>query len=143
VPRAERQDWTCEYENLLLLTSQLNLKKGKRKIPDPCQYNLAKCLRIHLNGTTFGQIEPLNETGKIWEGILRLNSEDAVDEREKLIGILRSVAQNDESLFRQLIGYPKSLPDLEAKVALGNSRPKGTSKCAYSQYALGCLPDYY
>ncbi len=144
VPRAERKDLTCEYDNLLYLTSQLNLKKGKRSIPDPCKYDLAKCLRLQLSGDRFGLVEALNEAGQFWEAVFRLNSEDAVAERRKLIGILRSVAIASEPLFRELIGYPKSsLPDLESKSEDDNSRPEGKARCAFAILRAGHLPDYY
>ena len=39
-PRAEREDLTCEYDNLLYIAGRLNLIRGKRALDDPCRIGL-------------------------------------------------------------------------------------------------------
>jgi hypothetical protein len=142
IPQKERPDLVCDYDNLILLDGRLNLVKGKRRVPDPCKLALGDCLFVHTTGERTGCIEALNETGEHLVRVLRLDNDDATQVRRDWIGILRSVAQTDEQLFRKFIGYPKSLPSLqEAKV--GNSRVLGLKQSAKHLRDIGVLPDWY
>jgi hypothetical protein len=142
-PQATRPDLTCEYDNLLYLQHRLNLIRGRRSIPDPGLVALGQCLRVHTQGDRLGFIETLNEVGERIERVFRLNSDDAVSEREKWLKILRSVAITDEKLFRQLIGYPKDLPDLRRKQDKENTRKAGLQISAGFLLDSGQLPDWY
>jgi hypothetical protein len=142
-PRASRSDLTCEYDNLLYLTHRLNLIRGRRRIPDPCQVALGLCLRVHTQGDRLGWIEALNEDGERIERIFRLNSEDAVAERMKWLEIMAIVAAKNEKLFRQLIGYPANLPDLQRKMEKDNTRINGLEKGAHFLLQSGQLPEWY
>ncbi|MGO8699345.1 MAG: hypothetical protein ACLQVY_16685 [Limisphaerales bacterium] len=144
IPQKERHDLVCEYDNLILLEARLNLVKGKRRLPDPCKVGLGKHLLVCTAGERTGCIEARNgsEIG-IWIiRVLRLDSEDATQVRREWIAILWSVAQTDEELFRKFIGYPKSLPDLQALRA-ENKRETGLRQSAKHLLDNGKLPDWY
>jgi hypothetical protein len=145
ISQRDRPDLVCDYNNLILLEGRINLIKGKRRVPDPCKVVLGECLFVHMNGNRMGQIEAHdgNQIGERIIRVLRLDSDDATQVRRHLIGILRSVAQTDEDLFRELMGYPKNLPDLGSAKAPGNSRRVGISESAFQLRSVGTLPDWY
>jgi hypothetical protein len=142
-PKAARPDLTCEYDNLLYLMHRLNLLRGTRRVPDPCQVALGQCLRVHTKGDGLGYVETLNTVGERIVSVFRLNSADAIEERAKWLRILRNVALTDEQLFRELIGYPANLPDLRGKEPEGNVRPSGLQESAHHLLQLAQLPEWY
>lgn len=145
ISQQERPDLICNYDNLILLEGRLNLVKGKRRVPDPCKVVLGKCLFVHTNGERTGQIEA-RDGDKVGEQIirvLRLDSDDATRVRRQLIGILRSLARTDESLFRELIGYPTNLPDLAKTKAPANAKLAGIGESAFHLRSHGKLPEWY
>jgi hypothetical protein len=144
-PQALRPDLTREYDNLLYIAGQLNLIRGKRPLEDPCRVGLGNCLFVHPKGERIGEIEARNTTGERIIRVLRLDSEDATQMRRGWLGILRSVAQTDEALFRGFIGYPKNLPDLRpsAKRPTRNNRPTGLKQSAFVCREAGLLAEWY
>lgn len=144
ISQNERPDLACDYDNLILLESRLNLVKSKRRVPDPCQIALGKCLFVHTAGDQIGRIEP-RDGSKIGEriiGVLRLDSEDATNTRRLWLEILRLAARANEKLFRELIGYPADLPDLHA-ARVQNSRNPGLQQSARSLRDRDALPEWY
>lgn len=138
-----REDLVCNYDNLLYLAHRTNLVRGNRPLPDPCKVALGKCLAVDPDT---GEIRALNDVGGRIISVLKLDSLDATEDRLKWLRILRCVAQNDEALFRQLIGYPTdNLRDLsKTKVQVDeNSRPNGIAESAFERKRLGTLPDWY
>jgi hypothetical protein len=129
-PQTGSPDLRCDYDNLLYLTHRLNLKKGKRPLVDPCRVALGKCLRVEPEGDQMGEIFSLNQIGQKIINVLRLDSDDATEERKKWLRILRSVARTDEDWFRKLIGYPSELPNLRRATPKGNSRREGIESSA-------------
>ena len=144
-PRADRPDLTCEYDNLLYLTHQVNLVRNRRPLPDPCKFALGECLRVHSDGDRVGEVEALNELGERIIRILRLDSEDATGFRRRMFAILRSLAINDVRMFRQLVGFPSDLPDLRAAKRRNrdNTRPEGIRQSALQLRENGTLPNWY
>jgi hypothetical protein len=145
ISQKERPDLICDYDNLILVEARLNLVKGKRRVPDPCQVALGKCLSVHVNGERAGQIEAYdgNKVGERIIRVLRLDSEDATRVRRQLITILRSLAQTDESVFREFIGFPSKLPDLRSANAPENKRQQGLEQSAHHLLKTGRLPEWY
>lgn len=144
ISQKERPDLVCDYDNLILLEGRLNLVKGKRRLPDPCKVALGKHLVVCTNGERMGCVEARDnsKTGEWIIRVLRLDSDDATQIRRDWIGILRSVAQTNETLFRKFIGYPKNLPDLRgAKVK--NKKESGLSRSAKHLLDNKNLPDWY
>jgi hypothetical protein len=141
-PQASHPDEICKYDNLLYLQHRINLIRGKRPIPDPCRIALGKCIGIITNGDRIGQIETFNETGERIVSVFKLNSDDAVANRTKWLGIMRSLARTDEGLFRQFVGYPTELPDLRKMRNKENTRKAGLKKSARVLQALGRLPEW-
>lgn len=139
ISQKQRPDLICSYENLILLEGRANLAKGKKYLPDPGQIDLSQCLFVHTKGQRVGEIEALNPDGRRIVDTLRLNGKQAVGDRQKILGILRSVAVTDEKLFRTLVGYPSELPDLSSKNAPANTRPQGVKTSAYALRESGTL----
>lgn len=144
IPQKERPDLVCDYDNLILLEGRLNLVKGKRRVPDPSKVALGKCLLVHADGERMGCIEARdgNKIGEQIIRVLRLDSEDATNTRRLWLELLRAAAQANEKLFRELIGYPKQLPDLRA-AKVGNTREKGLLQSARHLQHIGALPEWY
>lgn len=146
-PRAERPDLTCDYDNLLYLTHQMNLVRSKRPLPDPCQLALGDCLRVHPNGDRVGEIEAINENefGERIIRVLRLDSEDATGFRRRILEMLRSFAITDEAQFREWIGFPNELPNLRRpkRRNKGNTRPGGLNQSALYLRENGTLSEWY
>jgi hypothetical protein len=74
--------------------------------------------------------------------VLRLDSEDATNTRRLWLELLRAAAQANEKLFRELIGYPKQLPDLRA-TKVQNTKITGLQQSAHYLRDIGALPDWY
>ena len=145
IPQKDRPDLVCHYDNLILLEGRLNLVKGKRRVPNPCQVALGECLLVHTSGERTGCIEARNGSsiGEQIIQVLRLDSEDATQMRRDWIGILRSVARTDEELFRGFVGYPKDLPDLTKAKVPSNSLNSGVAQSAKFLGDAGRLPEWY
>ena len=143
IPQTEREDLALDYDNLLLITNQLNLIKGSKPLPDPCKHDLGRCLRVIPEGARTGEIVAEESPGEEIIDILRLDSEDATRTRKIWLEILRTAAAENEDLFRKLIGYPRELPDLNRKRVQENERPKGIDESAFARRRQGTLPDWY
>ena len=141
-PRRSRPDLTCEYDNLLYLTHRLNLIRGKRAIPDPCQIAMGECLKVNTHGDRLGFVETLNEVGERIERVFKLNSDKAVEWRANWLGILRCLAFSDEKMFRRMIGYPLDLYDLDEKKNPENTRKEGLKLSAHFLQKAGALPEW-
>jgi hypothetical protein len=144
IPQKERPDLVCDYDNLILLEGRLNLVKGKRRVPDPCKVALGKCLLVYTSGERMGCIEACDgsKVGEQLIRVLRLDSEDATSTRRLWLELLRAAAQVNERLFRELMGYPKNLPNLRgAKVR--NKRGSGLDQSAKYLSDIGALPEWY
>ena len=118
----------------------MNLIRGRRPLPNPCDVALGDCLTVD---PITAEIQALNPSGERIVRVLRLDSRDAVDLRRKWLGILRSTAVTDEELFREFVGYPNELPDLAHRQEPRNSRPDGVNQSAHKLRITGELPDWY
>lgn len=144
IPKKERPDLACDYDNLILLEGRLNLVKGKRRVPDPCKVALGKCLLVYTSGERMGCIEACDDSnvGEQIIRVLRLDSEDATNTRRLWLELLRAAAQANDKLFRELIGYPKNLPDLRGTKAR-NKRESGLDQSAKHLRDIGALAEWY
>jgi hypothetical protein len=144
ISQKDRPDLVCDYDNLILLEGRLNLVKGKRRLPNPCEVSLGESLLVHTNGEKMGCIEARNgnKLGELIIRVLRLDSEDATNTRRLWLELLRATAQVNEGLFRELIGYPRKLPNLRA-AKVDNKRESGLSQSAKDLADSGRLPEWY
>lgn len=144
IPQSEDVSLILEYDNLVYLTASMNLtKSGKRGLPSPQDVNLSESLRVHTSGNRRGEIEALTFEGALLIQTLRLDNEDMTSERQKWLAILESVARNDEPWFRNLVGFPEDIPNLNAKRPPSNSKPEGIEESAFALRERGELPDWY
>jgi hypothetical protein len=142
-PQKTHPELTCDYNNLIYLLHDLNLKKGGNPLPDPKSIIMADCLHVETRGDKIGEIHALNKTGEQIISILRLDSPTWTTKRKNRIRILRSLAKTDKILFREYIGYPKNLPNLKSKISPDNTRPKGIAQSAHALKEKNILPEWY
>lgn len=138
VPQAFDPSLRCTYDNLLYLCHRCNLKKGKHRLPDPCQLSLQDSIRVHEDG----QIEGLNQNGTRIIKVLALEDPNWVTWRRMLIETLKALSFRPE-LIKSWLGFPDDLPDLARMHPSGNSRPLGVSTSYFSQRCVGSLPEVY
>jgi len=142
--RVSRPDLIRDYDNLLYLSHRINLRKGRKPLPDPCKIGLGMHLKIETGGKRIGRIIALDELGEEICETLRLNRGDEIDLRRKWIGILKCAAVTDEALFRDLVGFPKDLRNLDKLKPDDNSRRSGISKSAWHlREVRESLPEWY
>lgn len=143
-PQAGHVHLVCDYDNLLYLSHRINLRKGKRPLPDPGKLALGKCLRVEPKGDRIGQITATNKDGQMIVDTLKLNNPDEVEDRLKWLEVLRAVAVTDEVRFRKLLGFPSDLADLSRRSRERNKRPEGISHSAYHLREVSRkLPEWY
>lgn len=144
-PRAERPDLTCEYDNLFYVFHPLNLIRSKKSLPNPSTVALADCLHVYPNGVRMGEIEALNISGERIIQVLRLDSVDSTGFRRRVLSMLRSLAVTDERTFREMVGFPKDLPDLRPSKRRnkGNTRPAGLDQSDLNLRESGMLSEWY
>jgi len=68
--------------------------------------------------------------------------------RRHLVALIESLVRrqsaDDESLLRDLLGFPDNLPDLASmRPPGGNTRPYGLTQSCFEQRKRGELPDVY
>lgn len=140
IPQNEDSSLTCEYDNLVLACQYCNSQKSNHRVADPCVVAYGSCLRVENDG----QITPLNADGQKIVDSIRLNHERYVKERLKWIKVLRLAAQYDLEFFEAMMGFPSTLPNLEAlRPPSGNRRPFGVSNCCFARRIRQDLPKTY
>ena len=140
-PQAIRPDLKCEYTNLLYLCPACNHHKSDSILPDPCVVALGKCLRIHKDGN----IEGLNERGRLLIDELALDDPLVVEHRRRIIGTVLSFAETNWPLFVDWMRYPNNLPNLGEKQHRPpcNHRPDGVAQSHFEKKRRGELADTY
>lgn len=140
IPQEESADLVCAYDNLVLSCQRCNRQKSSHRVPDPCRVAYGLCLRVESSG----RITPLNAKGKRLVDTIRLNHERYVQEREKIIKLLRLAKNFDEAQFERMMGFPFGLPNLATcEPPGGNSRPDGVSDSYFARRMRGDLPKTY
>ena len=144
-PQTAHRNLVCDYDNLLYLSHRINLRKGKRPLPDPGKLALGKCLKVEHGGDKIGEITALNRDGQVIVETLKLNNGDEVEDRRKWLEVLRAVAITDESRFRKLVGFPADLTNLDHPIRRQrNTRPEGIAHSAFNlREAAKRLPEWY
>jgi hypothetical protein len=143
-PQTNHPTLVCNYDNLLYLSHRINLRKGKHSLPDPGKLALGKCLKVEHSGEQRGLITALNKDGQALVETLKLNNAEEVEDRRKWFDLLRATALVNEALFRQLVGFPANLANLDNKRTDDNTRPEGIKQSAYHlRETTKQLPEWY
>jgi len=129
-----------DYDNLLYACLPCNALKSQRVVGDPSKLLTAANVWV----TDDGVIHTDNpEALKLIEA-LGLDSAQATELRALWIDIIALAADNDESLYQQLMGFPDDLPNLaRLRPPDGNSRPEGVGKSYFAARARGTLAKIY
>jgi hypothetical protein len=123
-----------DYENLLYLCGACNLAKQARALPDPCSSAMSDCLEVNSDGT----ITAKNDAGRKLVMVLRLDSQDRIAYRRRIIALSR-----DPEHARNWFRYPEDLPDLRTRLPKGNTKPAGVNDCYFARRERGELEETY
>ncbi len=139
-PVAHHPGLTTDYDNLLYACATCNNIKRDRDIPDPLNFFTAAHVDIKADGTMTANSA---EAARLID-IIRLNNQRSREFRKMWMDIVRIVQENDLVLYRQLMGFPRDLPDLKRlKPPDGNSRPEGITQSYFELRKREELPETY
>lgn len=144
-PRSAAADLIVDYNNLLYACSSCNRNRQAADLPiDPENESLGE----HLGVTADGTIEAFTDEGRALIRVCHLNRPLLQRHRRRLLALIellmRRQTADDESLLRDILGFPDDLPDLASKrPPAGNTRPDGLSLSCFEQSKRGELPDVY
>jgi hypothetical protein len=142
IPVAIDDAGECEYTNLLYACRTCNAAKSDAlSVPDPCQIAFGNCLRVK----TDGEVEPLNDHGRVLCDLLRMNSPWNLNPRRRWMQNLTALELSHPVLYREYMAFPDDLPDLRypAKMVPQNSKPQGAENCSFALRERGELPQTY
>jgi hypothetical protein len=144
-PRSRAPELALVYENVLYGCSRCNSHKlDQWPIMDPCRIAYGSHFRIRDDGT----IEALTKPGRRIVRLLHLDDGEMVRYRARLRRLVRHLWENCAnpvawSLYKELMGYPRKLPDLSALRPRGNTRPEGIRNSHFERRKRGELPETY
>jgi hypothetical protein len=122
---AQRPDLRLFYDNLLLVCPICNAVKGPRPLPDPCQVLTASAVTVDERGVIHGHTREARRLIRR----LALDKQPAQEFRLMWNRIVANARRFDPALYRQIMGFPKDLPDLRRlKPPGGNTRPDGIAE---------------
>jgi hypothetical protein len=140
VPQAHDPEQRAQYDNLLYACTTCNRAKSDQTTPDPTQVLTAEQVQVHSDGSIDG-VTPEAER-LIW--LLDLDGDDYRQWRLVWMRIIELAEQHDCDLYRQLMGFPRDLPNLrQLRPPGGNSRPEGIENSFYEMRRRGQLSDEY
>ena len=140
LPVADHPDLALEYDNLLYVCQACNFRKGKQDVPDPLRVLLSSAVTVRRDGSIQGRTK---EARRLIEA-LRLDSPSYRRRRRLMIEILSMAARFNRALYRELMGFPEDLPNLEDhEPPGGNTRPAGVKNCCFALRQQGKLPETY
>jgi hypothetical protein len=137
VPVVTSPELALAYDNLLYTCDVCNSVKGSQELPDPCTALLAGMLTVLVDG----QISGHSRRARRIIRVLGLDDPEFVLYRARWIKIIALARVHDADLYRQLMGIPDDLPDLESlRPPTGNSRPEGIATSFHHRRLRGELP---
>ena len=142
-PQAIRKDLKAEYANLVYACPACNSQKSDALLFDPCEIAFGDCLQIYEDGRIEARNKSLEGQALIDE--LALDHPLTIDRRRRIIGMLRTFAATDWSMFVEWMGYPKNLPDLNHKdnKPPHNTKPESVAQSCLERKKRGELPQVY
>src|ERR1700733_6296094 len=140
VPREEAAHLACDYDNLVLSCQHCNRQKSWHRVPDPCKVAYGSCIQVDGEGLAIG----LNAAGRRLVETIRLNHRKYVEERRKVIKLLRVLEIYSRDEFERWLGFPSELHNLASlRPPGGNRRPHGLSQSLHALKERGELPHTY
>jgi len=138
-PRSLASNRRTDYFNLIYCCRRCNLWKTDQSIDDPLQHLAEETILVYPDGSVTGRT--LEARRLIAQ--LDLDSPRMREWRVMWMRIVQLAAERDRTLFLQLVGFPKELPDLESLRPPLNSRPEGVFDSCYAKRQRGDLPEAY
>lgn len=128
------------YENLLFACHSCNALKGKLVVPDPLEFLRSKSVVIGKDGSIRG----LTKDAKRLITLLKLDLPSYCRRRKMVIEIVALAKEHQPALYRELMAYPETVPDLSRlKPPGGNSKPSGLANSAFARRKRRELPERY
>lgn len=137
VPQIQSSNLAPHYDNLVYSCHSCNLRKQDHELPNLILS--AEHVRVYEDGRIVG-LTP--EAERIIR-LLWLNTPQSVEWRRLWIRVVQLAQEDDEELYRTLLGYPDELPDLSRLAPESNSKPDGINQSFYARRVRGELPDVY
>lgn len=140
VPKTERPDLECNYENLLYCCNRCNSAKQIKRIIDPCSDPLGNHLEVVCNGT----VKPRTKEGVYLIRAFNLNHKRSVAfRRRKIESLVRWEENGDTWSIHDALGFPEEMPDLSQQTRCQNSRPDGVRNSYFERHQRNELEPTY
>lgn len=136
---ADAPDQKLAYDNLLYACRSCNSLKGDRPVPDPLKVLLSNTVLVHADG----RIEGLTDEARRLVDSMGLDDPRYRERRQLMLRVVQVAEQNDQVLYRTLLGFPEDLPNLARLRPPKNSRPNGVRDSYHSLRQHGELPETY
>lgn len=125
----------ADYDNLVYSCASCNAAKRSLLLPDPTQLLVYPSVIVHPHGSMEGHSPEAKEI----IGSLDLDGPTYREFRRLWIDII-ALARNYDDLYRELLGFPTTLPNLVAKRPRKNSRREGVGQSFHAQLKRGDPP---
>ena len=139
VPHVLAPERSTDYANLFYACRSCNVRKGKHTLPDPGDALTSRNVRVYPDGALAG----LTADAERIIRLLCLNSTEYKRWRRMWIRIIELAEDDDPGLLRDLLSYPRDLPDLRTYRAPENSRPDGIAESFFERRKRGELAETY
>ena len=138
-PQSLNPNLTLDYLNLVYSCRRCNAVKGEQTVADP--FRLLRSTRITI--LPDGSLRARDRDTQRLMRQLDLNSPRLRSWRVQWMRILDLAKQHDSSLYYQLAGFPKDLPDLRRLRPPRNTQREGLGRCWFERRKRGDLPEEY
>lgn len=138
-PRSISPESGLTYANLVYACRRCNAVKQDLPINDPLTTLAAGNVAISPDGALVARSSDVERLIKQ----LDLNSPRLTRWRLMWLRIVDLARQRDESLFKQLLGFPADLPNLANLRPPANSKPASVDNCWFARRKRGELPEVY
>ncbi len=137
-PQVLAQERAVDYFNLLYACRRCNEVKSDQAVDDPFDVLTNRSIRITITGA----VESIDQHSH--RLILQLDSPRLMEWRLLWMRIVALASDKDRELLRQLVGYPKDLPDLRPlRPPGGNGLSAGLAESSLVLREQGLLSDSY
>lgn len=148
IPQCDAPELECDYDNLVLSCQWCNSRKSNCSVLSPTVVAYGSCLKLddesgEVNAVSVDGV--VSEQGEDLIRVLKLNHPKQVKERLKTLKNLKVMHEHAPEVWREMMGYPKDLPNLGRKIPPGGNAKEieGIASSYYERQRRGELPDVY
>ncbi len=139
-PQTLRPHQAADYDNLVYSCAACNSTKGDQLVPNPTFVLTRQQVIVHHDGGMDGLTEDADRLIRM----LDLDSDEYRLWRQTWIRVLELAHEYAPSVYRRLMGFPESLPDLaRLRPPGGNTRADGIEDSYFEQRRRGTLAEMY